>query len=190
MERSDLLEVNNKIFSEIGKILNETADPSTLKCLIVGNPANTNALITAANAPKLSYTNFNSMMMLDYNRGISQLAMKAKCHLNEISNFIVWGNHSPTMYPDISHCTIKGVPASEVINDNQWVENTFIPIVQNRGAQIIETRGSSSAASAASAAIDHLRTWYYGSNGKVVSFGVFSHGEYGSFFLTFFGIGV
>ena len=183
MERGDLLEANGQIFKQQGSALNANANRDTLKCLVVGNPANTNAMIAASYAPDLSPRQINAMTMLDHNRGLAQLADQTNCHVDDISNFTIWGNHSPTMYPDISHCSIKGRAAAEVINDNDWVENTFTPVVQKRGAQIIEARGASSAASAASAAIEHMRHWHLGTNGKWVSFGVWSNGEYGLCFL-------
>jgi len=179
MERGDLLEANGQIFRAQGTALNYHANRSSVKVLVVGNPANTNALIAANYAPDISSRQFAAMTKLDHNRGLAQLAEKTGCQINDISNFAIWGNHSPTMYPDISFATIKGVPVANVVKDDKWVESVFTPTVQKRGAQIIEARGASSAASAASAAIQHVREWVLGTNGKWSSFGVWSNGEYG-----------
>ena len=179
MERGDLLEANGQIFRAQGSALNASANRDTLKVLVVGNPANTNAMIAASYAPNLSPRQFTAMTKLDHNRGLAQLAEKTGCGVDEISKFAIWGNHSPTMYPDISHATIKGTPASKVIGNDEWVEKVFTPTVQKRGAQIIDARGASSAASAASAALQHMREWALGTNGQWTSFGVWSSGEYG-----------
>ena len=177
MERKDLLQANAKIFSVQGKALSDNAR-SDVRVLVVGNPANTNALITASNAPKIDPRQITAMMRLDHNRAASQLANKTGSHVNDIEKLIVWGNHSSTQYPDISHCTIDGKAAKNLVDQN-WIESDFIPTVQQRGAAIIKARGASSAASAASAAIDHMRDWALGSNGKWVSMGIPSDGSYG-----------
>ena len=175
MERGDLLLANAQIFSAQGKALNENASRD-VKVLVVGNPANTNALIALKNAPDLNPRNFTAMMRLDHNRSLSQLAEKTDSHSTRIEQMVVWGNHSATQYPDISYATLDGKPIKELV-DEQWNVDTFIPLVQQRGAAIIKARGSSSAASAASAAIDHMRDWAMGSNGKWVSMGVYSAGN-------------
>ncbi|HZP11202.1 MAG TPA: malate dehydrogenase, partial [Nevskiaceae bacterium] len=177
MERKDLLTANGGIFGPQGKALSEKASRD-VKVLVVGNPANTNALIAATAAKKLDPKQFNAMVRLDHNRAVSQLAAKTKSHQNDIEKMIIWGNHSSTQYPDISHTTVKGKPAKSLV-DQTWVEKDFIPTVQQRGAAIIKARGLSSAASAASAAVDHMRDWALGSNGKWVSMGVPSDGSYG-----------
>jgi len=177
MERKDLLQANAKIFSAQGKALSDVAKPS-VKILVVGNPANTNALITASNAPKIDPRQITAMTRLDHNRAEAQLANKTSSHVNNIDNLIVWGNHSATQYPDLSHCTVDGKAAKNLV-DQAWIENDFIPTVQQRGAAIIKARGASSAASAASSAIDHMRDWALGSNGKWVSMAVPSDGSYG-----------
>ncbi|GAB3680753.1 malate dehydrogenase [Salinisphaera aquimarina] len=176
MERSDLLKANGEIFSVQGKALNDNASRD-VKVLVVGNPANTNALIAASNAPDLDNRQFTAMMRLDHNRSLSQLAQKTGTQVTDIEKMIVWGNHSATQYPDISQATVKGQPALEQV-DRDWYENDFIPTVQKRGAAIIEARGASSAASAASAAIDHVRDWVQGSDG-IVSMGIPADGSYG-----------
>jgi len=176
MERSDLLKANAEIFSVQGKALN-TAASRDVKVLVVGNPANTNALIACSNAPDLDDRQFTAMMRLDHNRSLSQLAQKTSTQVTDIEGMVVWGNHSATQYPDISHATINGKPAAELV-ERDWYENTFIPTVQKRGAAIIEARGASSAASAASAAIDHVRNWVLGSDG-IVSMGIAADGSYG-----------
>jgi len=178
MERKDLLKANAQIFSEQGKALNEVAS-SNVKVLVVGNPANTNAMITSHFAPKINPSQIHAMTKLDHNRGLAQLSEKTGSLVTEIDKFFIWGNHSATQYPDISHTTIKGKSAKTLINDDTWVRNTFIPTVQQRGAAIINARGSSSAASAANAAIDHVREWALGTNGKITSFAVPSDGSYG-----------
>ncbi|MFZ1987329.1 MAG: malate dehydrogenase [Desulfatitalea sp.] len=172
MERSDLLKVNAQIFSAQGKALDRHAHRN-VKILVVGNPANTNALIALKNAPSLNPRNFTAMMRLDHNRSLSQLAEKTGSHTTKIEKMVVWGNHSATQYPDISFATVDGRAATECV-PNEWYVKTFIPTVQQRGATIIKARGASSAASAASAAIDHMRDWALGSNGKWVSMGVYS----------------
>ena len=175
MERSDLLKANAEIFSVQGKALNDNANPD-VKVLVVGNPANTNALITLKNAPDLNPRNITAMMRLDHNRALSQLAAKTDSQTTRIEQMVVWGNHSATQYPDISYATVEGQAAKDLVDD-AWNEETFIPTVQQRGAAIIKARGASSAASAASAAIDHMRDWVAGSNGKWVSMGVHSRGN-------------
>jgi malate dehydrogenase len=175
MERSDLLKANAAIFSVQGKALNDHASRN-VKVLVVGNPANTNALITLKNAPDLNPRNFTAMMRLDHNRALSQLAAKTDSHTTKIEKMVVWGNHSSTQYPDISYATVEGVPAKDKVDDT-WYVNEFIPTVQQRGAAIIKARGASSAASAASAAVDHMRDWALGTNGKWVSMGVYSAGN-------------
>ena len=176
MERSDLLKANGDIFSVQGKALNDNASKD-VKVLVVGNPANTNALIAASNAPDLDKGQFTAMMRLDHNRALSQLAQKTDSQVTDIDKMIVWGNHSATQYPDISQATVNGKAALDLV-DRDWYENDFIPTVQKRGAAIIEARGASSAASAASAAIDHVRDWVMGSDG-IVSMGIPSDGSYG-----------
>jgi len=175
MERGDLLQANAQIFSAQGKALNDNADKN-VKILVVGNPANTNALITLKNAPDLNPRNITSMMRLDHNRSLSQLAEKTGSHSTKVDQMVVWGNHSATQYPDISYATIEGAPARDKI-ENEWYVDTFIPTVQQRGAAIIKARGASSAASAASAAIDHMRDWAAGSDGAWVSMGVYAAGN-------------
>ena len=178
MERSDLLEVNGKIFTGQGKALNDGA-ADDIKVLVVGNPANTNCLIAMNNAPDIPRERFTAMTRLDQNRAKAQLAKKAGVHVRDVSNMTVWGNHSTTMYPDIFNAKIDGKPASEVVGDRGWLENDFIPTVAKRGAAIIEARGSSSAASAASAAVHHTRDWVRGTaEGDWVSMAVCSPGAY------------
>jgi malate dehydrogenase len=177
MERKDLLLENAKIFSAQGKALNKVAKKN-IKVLVVGNPANTNALITAANAPRLNKKNITAMMRLDHNRAASQLAAKTGAHVNDVKRLAIWGNHSSTQYPDIHQATVKGKPALKLVT-NEWVTGEFIPTVQQRGAAIIKARGASSAASAASAAIDHMRDWVLGSKNQWVSMGIPSDGSYG-----------
>ncbi len=178
MERKDLLLENAKIFTEQGKALNEVASRN-VKVLVVGNPANTNAYIAMKSAPDLPAKNFTAMLRLDHNRALSQLAIKAGVAVGDIEKLIVWGNHSPTMYPDYRFATAGGASLKDKINDAAWNSDTFIPQVGKRGAAIIEARGLSSAASAANAAIDHVRDWVLGSNGKWVTMGVPSDGSYG-----------
>ncbi|MHB1539946.1 MAG: malate dehydrogenase [Steroidobacteraceae bacterium] len=178
MERKDLLLANAQIFSAQGKALNEVADRN-VKVLVVGNPANTNALIARANAKDLNPRNFTAMTRLDHNRALSQLAEKTGTHTRDIRRMTVWGNHSSTQYPDINHALVGGKPARSLVDD-AWVEQTFIPVVQQRGAAVIKARGASSAASAASAAIDHVHTWMNGTReGDWVSMSVPSDGSYG-----------
>ncbi len=178
MERNDLLEANAAIFSAQGKALNEVASRD-VKVLVVGNPANTNAVIAQRNAPDLDPRNFTAMTRLDHNRAISQLAEKTDSTVNDVQKMIIWGNHSSTQYPDLTACTVNGKPALELV-DRDWYENTYIPDVQKRGAAIIKARGASSAASAANAAIAHMRTWTMGTDeNDWVSMGVYSNGEYG-----------
>ncbi len=178
MERKDLLEANAAIFSAQGKALNEVASRD-VKVLVVGNPANTNALIAQRNAPDLDPRNFTAMTRLDHNRAMAQLAEKTDSTVNDIKNMTIWGNHSSTQYPDLTVATVNGKPALELV-DRDWYENTYIPEVQQRGAAIIKARGASSAASAANAAIAHMRTWALGTDeNDWVSMGVYSNGEYG-----------
>jgi malate dehydrogenase len=178
MERKDLLLANAQIFSAQGKALNEVADRK-IKVLVVGNPANTNALIASRNAPGLDRRCFTAMTRLDHNRALSQLAEKTGSHVNDIKHMTIWGNHSATQYPDISHTTVKGKSAKGLV-DQKWIEEQFIPTVQQRGAAVIKARGSSSAASAASAAIDHMRTWVVGTaEGDWTSMAIPSEGSYG-----------
>ena len=179
MERSDLLEANGGIFKPQGQALNSHA-ASDVKVLVVGNPANTNCLIAQSNAPDIAPERFTSMMRLDHNRAVAQLARKADVSVSEITNLTVWGNHSATQYPDIFHAEIKGQNAAELVNDQDWLENDFIPTVQKRGAAVIEARGASSAASAANAAIDHIHDWLFGTApGNWISMAVPSDGSYG-----------
>ena len=178
MERKDLLEANGAIFTVQGRALDAVASRG-VKVLVVGNPANTNAYIAMKSAPSLPRKNFTAMLRLDHNRALSQLAAKTGKSVDTIEKLIVWGNHSPTMYPDYRFATIGGAPAPSVVNDQEWYRNTFIPTVGKRGAAIIEARGLSSAASAANAAIDHIRDWVLGTSGKWVTMGVPSDGSYG-----------
>lgn len=175
MERSDLLKANAEIFSVQGKALNDNASRG-VKVLVVGNPANTNALITLKNAPDLNPKNITAMMRLDHNRAKTQLAEKTGSHTTKIEKMVVWGNHSATQYPDISYATVGGEQAKDKV-DNDWYVNDFIPTVQQRGAAIIKARGASSAASAASAAVDHMRDWALGTDGHWVSMAVHSAGN-------------
>ncbi|THB76686.1 MAG: malate dehydrogenase [Desulfobulbaceae bacterium] len=175
MERSDLLTANAQIFSVQGKALNDNASKD-VRVLVVGNPANTNALITLKNAPDLNPRNITAMMRLDHNRAMSQIAEKTASHSTKVEKVVVWGNHSATQYPDISYATVDGTPVKDKV-DQQWNTDTFIPTVQQRGAAIIKARGASSAASAASAAVDHMRSWALGSNGQWVSMGIYSQGN-------------
>lgn len=179
MQRKDLLLDNATIFSVQGKALNEVANRDTLRVVVVGNPANTNCLIAARNAPNIDPKRFTAMTRLDQNRGLAALAEKTNTTVNNIEKLAIWGNHSNTQYPDITNTTINGKPAKQVINDEAWVKDSFIPTVQNRGAAIIAARGASSAASAGSSAIDHIRDWALGTNGQWTSMGVYSNGEYG-----------
>ncbi len=178
MERKDLLLANAQIFSAQGRALNEAADTS-VRVLVVGNPANTNALIASRNAPRLDPKRFTAMTRLDHNRALSQLGEKTGTHVNAIRKLTIWGNHSSTQYPDVSHALVNGRPARELV-DQAWLEKSFIPTVQQRGAAIIKARGASSAASAASAAIDHVRTWVHGTaEGDWTSMAVPADGSYG-----------
>ncbi len=178
MERKDLLMANAQIFSAQGKALDEVADRN-VRVLVVGNPANTNAMIARTNAKNLNPRNFTAMTRLDHNRALSQLAEKTGHHVTQIQKMLIWGNHSSTQYPDLSHCTVGGKPAHSLV-DRKWYEDTFIPTVQQRGAAIIKARGASSAASAASAAIDHVRDWVRGTAaGDFISMAVPSDGSYG-----------
>ena len=177
MERKDLLEANAAIFSAQGKAINDNAS-ATVKVLVVGNPANTNALIAYRNAPDLEPRQFTAMMRLDHNRAIAQLANKAGKHNTDVDGLIIWGNHSATQYPDINYATVAGIKATDLV-DEAWTLEEFIPRVQQRGAAIIKARGLSSAASAANAAIEHIRDWALGTSGKIVSMGIHSDGSYG-----------
>ena len=178
MERKDLLLANAQIFSVQGKAMNEVA-ARDIKVLVIGNPANTNALIAASNAPDIARSNFTAMTRLDHNRAISQLAAKTGAHVTGIKGMIIWGNHSATQYPDIGHCTVDGKPARSLVDDG-WYREQFIPTVQQRGAAIIKARGASSAASAASAAINHVHDWVLGTPaGDRVSMAIPSDGSYG-----------
>ncbi|PCI52145.1 MAG: malate dehydrogenase [Moraxellaceae bacterium] len=178
MERKDLLEANAAIFSAQGKAINETADRA-IKVLVVGNPANTNALIAQRNAPDINPSQFTAMTRLDHNRAIAQIANQTGTHVTDIAKMTIWGNHSATQYPQISQTTVKGKAATELV-DESWYKETFIPDVQQRGAAIIKARGASSAASAANAAIEHVRDWALGSaENDWVSMGIYSDGSYG-----------
>ena len=179
MERGDLLEANGGIFAPQGQAINEHA-ASDVKVLVVGNPANTNALIAMSHAPDVPRGRFSAMMRLDHNRARSQLAARTGVSVAEVTNLTIWGNHSATQYPDIFNARVGGRNAAEVVSDQAWLENEFIPTVQKRGAAIIEARGASSAASAANAAIDHVRDWVAGTAaGEWISMAVPSDGSYG-----------
>lgn len=178
MERADLLSANAEIFKVQGRALNEAAKRD-VKVLVVGNPANTNAYITAKSAPDLPARNITAMLRLDHNRALSQFAKKAGVLSQDIEKLAVWGNHSPTMYADYRFATVNGKPLPELVNDEVWYRDTLIPKVGKRGAAIIEARGLSSAASAANAAVDHMHDWIHGTNGGWVSMGVASDGSYG-----------
>jgi len=178
MERAELLAVNGQIFTAQGKALNDVASRN-VKVLVVGNPANTNAYIAMKSAPDLPAKNFTAMLRLDHNRALSQLATKMGKPVADIQKMAVWGNHSPTMYADYRFATIGGESVAKLINDDAWNRDVFLPTVGKRGAAIIEARGLSSAASAANAAIDHVRDWVLGTNGKWVTMGVPSDGTYG-----------
>ena len=178
MERKDLLEANAAIFSVQGKAMNEHASRD-IRVLVVGNPANTNALIAQSNAPDLNPSNFTAMTRLDHNRAMAQLAAKTGSHVNDIKCMAIWGNHSATQYPDVNHATVDGKSASGLV-DQSWLADEFIPVVQQRGAAIIKARGASSAASAASAAIDHMHDWALGTpDGDWVSMAIPADGSYG-----------
>ena len=178
MERAELLSINGAIFTAQGKALNAVASRN-VKVLVVGNPANTNAYIAMKSAPDLPRKNFTAMLRLDHNRALSQLAAKTGKPVSSIQKLAVWGNHSPTMYADYRFATIDGASVKDLINDQVWNKDVFLPTVGKRGAAIIEARGLSSAASAANAAIDHMRDWALGTNGAWVTMGVPSNGEYG-----------
>ena len=179
MERKDLLEANAQIFSAQGKAINDHASRD-IKVLVVGNPANTNALIAQSSAPDIDPGQFTAMTRLDHNRAKAQLAQKLDVTVNDITNMTIWGNHSATQYPDLFHCNVNGANAAEAVGDQEWLETTFIPTVQQRGAAIIEARGLSSAASAASAAVDHVHDWVLGTpQGDWVSMAIPSDGSYG-----------
>jgi malate dehydrogenase len=179
MERSDLLEANGGIFKPQGEAINQGA-AEDVKVLVVGNPANTNCLIAMSNAPDVPRERFTAMTRLDHNRAVAQLAKKAGATVSEITNMTIWGNHSTTQYPDLFHAKVRGEPAAEVVDDQRWLEEEFIPTVANRGAAIIESRGASSAASAASAAVGHVHDWVRGTpHADWVSMSVPSDGSYG-----------
>jgi len=179
MERSDLLSANGGIFKPQGKAISDNAKKD-IKVLVVGNPANTNALIAMHNAPNIPQGQFTAMTRLDHNRAISQLAMKLGRPVSSVKKMTVWGNHSTTQYPDLFHCEVDGKSAAQLVNDQQWIEESYIPTVAKRGAAVIKARGSSSAASAANAAIDHVRSWVLGTPvGDWVSMSVPSDGSYG-----------
>ena len=178
MERAELLGENGKIFTVQGRALNERAADG-VRVLVVGNPANTNCLIAMSSARDIPRERFTSMMRLDHNRAVAQLAAKVAVPVSDVAHMGVWGNHSPTMYPDLFHAQVRGQQAAAVVDDQAWIENDFLPDVGKRGAAIIEARGASSAASAANAAIDHVRDWVSGTDGAWVSMGVPSDGSYG-----------
>jgi len=178
MERKDLLEANAAIFSVQGKAINDHASRG-IRVLVVGNPANTNALITSSNAPDIDPANITAMTRLDHNRAIAQLAHKTDSHVSDVKQMVIWGNHSATQYPDVNHASVAGKPARDLV-DEAWLTGDFIPVVQQRGAAIIKARGASSAASAASAAIDHMHDWALGTNGDDwVSMAIPADGSYG-----------
>lgn len=180
MERKDLLEANGGIFTVQGKALNNHAAPD-IRVLVVGNPANTNCLIAQQSAPGIPAARFTAMTRLDHNRAVSQLAQKASVPTTAVRKVTIWGNHSTTQYPDAYHAEINGQPAAAVINDDAWLKEAFVPIVQKRGAAVIEARGQSSAASAANAAINHVQTWYHGTpTDDWTSMGIPSTGAYGT----------
>jgi malate dehydrogenase len=179
MERSDLLEANGGIFKPQGQALNDHA-ASDIRVLVVGNPANTNCLIAASNAPDIPRERFTAMTRLDHNRAIAQVAAKTGSSVSDVTNMTIWGNHSATQYPDVFHAKVSGRSAAETINDRGWIEDDFIPTVQKRGAAVIEARGASSAASAANAAIDHVHDWVLGApSGDWVSMAIATDGSYG-----------
>jgi malate dehydrogenase len=189
MERADLLAANAQIFTNQGRALNAVASRD-VRVLVVGNPANTNAYIAMKSAPDLPRRNFTAMLRLDHNRAASQIASKTGQPVSAIEKLAVWGNHSPTMYADYRFATINGVSVKDTINDQEWNANVFLPTVGKRGAAIIEARGLSSAASAANAAIDHMRDWALGTQGKWVTMGIPSDGQYGIPQDTMFGFPV
>jgi malate dehydrogenase len=179
MERKDLLEANGAIFTVQGKALSDNA-ADDVRVLVVGNPANTNCLIAMNNAPNIPNERFTAMTRLDHNRAVGQLAAKTGAAVSDITKMTIWGNHSATQYPDLFHAEVDGKIAADVVGDQDWLENTFIPTVQQRGAAVIEARGLSSAASAANAAIDHVHDWVHGSpDGDWLSMAVPSDGSYG-----------
>jgi len=178
MERAELLSANGEIFTVQGKALNAVA-AADVKVLVVGNPANTNCMIAMNNAPDIPRQQFTSMMRLDHNRAVAQLAAKLAVPVTDITDMGVWGNQSPTMYPDLFHAKVAGEQATKVLDDQAWIENDFLPNVGKRGAAVIDARGASSAASAANAAIDHMHDWVAGTSGRWVSMGVPSDGSYG-----------
>ena len=179
MERGELLSANGGIFKPQGRAINDHA-ADDIRVLVVGNPANTNALIAASNAPDVPKSRFTAMTRLDHNRAVAQVAKKTGAAVSDISNLTIWGNHSATQYPDLFNAKVGGKNAAEVVDDQAWLENEFIPTVAKRGAAIIEARGLSSAASAASAALDHVRTWFHGTaEGDWTSMGIVSDGSYG-----------
>ncbi|MFT5531373.1 MAG: malate dehydrogenase [Candidatus Poriferisodalaceae bacterium] len=180
MERSDLLAANGGIFTGQGKAISDSAN-SDIKVLVVGNPANTNCLIAMNNAPNIPDAQFTAMTRLDHNRAMAQLAQKTGTSVNDIKKMTIWGNHSATQYPDLFHAEVNGQNAAALVNDQAWLDGEFLPTVQKRGAAIIDARGASSAASAASAAVDHMRTWAMGTDdGDWVSMGIPSTGDYGA----------
>jgi malate dehydrogenase len=189
MERADLLAANAQIFTAQGKALNASASRD-VRVLVVGNPANTNAYIAMKSAPDLPREHFTAMLRLDHNRAASQVALKTGKAVGDIEKLCVWGNHSPTMYADYRFATIAGQPVKDMINDQEWNANVFLPTVGKRGAAIIDARGLSSAASAANAAIDHMRDWALGTNGHWVTMGIPSNGWYGIPKDTMFGFPV
>ncbi len=189
MERADLLAANAEIFTVQGRALNAAADRD-VKVLVVGNPANTNAYIAMKSAPDLNPNNFTAMLRLDHNRALSQIAEKTGKEVKDIEKLCVWGNHSPTMYADYRFATIGGESVKDMINDQEWNANVFLPTVGKRGAAIIEARGLSSAASAANAAIDHIHDWWLGTDGKWTTMGIPSDGSYGIPKDTMFGFPV
>jgi malate dehydrogenase len=178
MERGDLLNENGKIFVEQGKALNNFANPN-VKVVVVGNPANTNCLIAASNAPKLNPNQFSALTRLDHDRALAQISTKLNCPVGDIQKLCIWGNHSSTQYPDVSNATVNGKSVPQLINNEKWIVSTFIPTVQKRGAAIIEARGASSAASAANAAIAHMRDWVNGTAGQWTSMAIPSDNDYG-----------
>ena len=178
MERSDLLQANGGIFGPQGAAINAVA-ADDIKVLVVGNPANTNALIAANHAPDVPSSRFTAMTRLDHNRALAQLAAKTGAHVTDLDKVTIWGNHSSTQYPDLTQATVKGAPITDILADRAWVENDFIPTVAKRGAAIIDARGASSAASAASAAIDHVHDWVLGTSGSWTSSSIMSDGSYG-----------
>ena len=179
MDRKDLLKINGEIFAAQGKALDKVANRN-VKVTVIGNPANTNALITIKNAPGLDPNNFSAMMRLDHNRALSQIAIKTGQPVSSISKIIIWGNHSDTQYPDLSFVELNNLPINTIINNHEWIENSFIPTVQNRGMSIIKSRGTSSAASAANATIDHVHDWVFGTKkNDWTSMAIPSNGSYG-----------